>query len=120
MSAPLVAVLLIGEERILVEFTGKDADAIRHALATSSAARLRQLERSVRGYRAENPDAPANEVVRVVGGNRQDVLDADRRVTGREKREAPFPRSGRSGGAGPVLGPGNHANEAAADGDRHG
>jgi hypothetical protein len=108
MSAALVAVLLIGEERILVEFSGESAAQIRRALATNSAARRHQLERSVRGYRALHPDAPANEVVRVVGGNRQDVLDADRLVTGREKREASPPRSDRSTASRPVLGPENH------------
>ncbi len=112
MSAALVCVLLVGDERILVEFSGESAAQIRRALATSSAARRRQLERSVRGYRAEHGDVPANQVVRVVGGNRQDVLAADRAVTGREPRKASFPRSSGSTAEHLVPGPGNHTSES--------
>jgi hypothetical protein len=114
MSRPLAAVLLVSDERILIEFSGESAAQIRRALATSSAARRRQLERSVAGYRAEHPDVPANQVVRVVGGNRQDVLDADRAVTGRAKRKPSLPRSDRSTGEKPVLGPENHTDKGLA------
>ena len=114
MSRPLVAVLLVGEERILVEFSGESANRIRRALATSSTARRRQIARSVQGYRALHPDVSANEVVRAVGGNRQDVLDADRLVTGREKRKPSLPRPDRSTSEGPVLGPENQTDKGLA------
>ena len=112
MTAPLVCVLLVGDERILLEFSGESAAQIRRALAASSVARRRQIERSVRGYRAEHGnDVSANQVVRVVGGNRQDVLAADRLVTGREPRERSNPSSGGSTPETLVPGPGNQKSE---------
>ena len=114
MSRPLVAVLLVGEERVLVEFSGEQAAQLRRALAASSAARRRQIERSVRGYRELHPDVPANQVVRAIGGNRQDVLAADRAVTGREPRKGSLPRSNGSAAENVVPGPGNHTDDGEA------
>jgi len=114
---PLTGVLVIGGERIVVEFSGESAERIGRALAAGSAARRRQLERSVRGYRAEHPDAPANELVRVIGGNRQDVLAADRAVTGRARRDRSVPLSGSDSAERLVPSPENHAEEVDPDDD---
>jgi hypothetical protein len=91
--AILRGILLIGGERIPVEFAAESADRIGRALAVGEVAKRRQIERSVRGYRAMHPYASANELVRVLGGNRRDVLAIDRAVTGREKREGGGSRS---------------------------
>jgi hypothetical protein len=111
---PVRALLVIEGNKVEAEFTADSAKRVLRALAIGRDARLRQLERAVRGYRREHPDAPANELVRVIGGNRRDVLAADRVVTGRSARESTRGLPGRESLVPP---PENHAREAKTNGE---